>query len=178
MSIRNTLFEMVAIAALMCPAYGQTAGLVMRDAATHQQLSANLKKVEQADPMKRMDVSSGEDPSVKNRPLDLLSQSDIICYNGVATLVPKRAVLASPLNFKDRHAATAGARILSWSEFYAINRGWITTVEVTFDEASGKLPLPEATTKRIGKSTNLIVATYLGGPISVLPVKEIAATTR
>lgn len=152
---------------------------VMRDVATHQQLAQELGQARQKDPMLRMPVSNGEDPSKSVHSLDLVSQSDIICFNGVATLIPKRALLAAPQNLKDRLTVSAGARIVGWSEFYAVNRGWITTEEVSFAQAEGKQLLPEAATKRISKSTNLMVATYLGGPISVMspviapPVTEV-----
>ena len=56
------------------------------------------------------------------------------------------------------------------------NRGWITTVEVSRVQAEGNLAIAEETRERIGKSMNLVVATYMGGPISVLPLKEEAKT--
>lgn len=142
---------------------------IMRDVATHQQLAQKLGQVRQQDPMSKMVVSNGEDPSVSAGPQDLISQSDIICYRGYATLVPKHALLSAPANLKDRLMMSAGARLVSWSEFYAANRGWITTEEVNFDQAQGKQPLPEAVENRLAKSVNLVVATYLGGPISVMP---------
>ena len=49
--------------------------------------------------------------------------------------------------------------------------GWITTVEVSRVQAEGNLALADETAKRIQKSASLIVATYQGGPISVLPLK-------
>ncbi len=151
-------------------ATAQTTGKapVMRDVVTHQQLAQNLRQSQQEDPMKRLETATGEDPSKTNVPKDLMSQSDIICFNGLATLVPKSAILASPANMKDRLAMSPNAKIVGWSEFYVANRGWITTEEVSFNQAAGKLPLSEAVTVQIAKSRNLVVATYQGGPISVL----------
>jgi len=149
--------------------------LTMRDAATHSQLSESLRKLGPRDPMKEFKPTTGEDPSVVNRPQDLLSRSDIVCFGGAATLVPKRAILQIPKNLKDRMVIQPGVRIKTWSDFYAVNRGWITTVEVSRDQAEGRLPLAEETQTRIVKSGNLIVATFQGGPISVLPPKVPAA---
>ena len=160
------MFGMVGLAV------GEPAGKpVMRDAATQEQLVAILRQEKLNDPMKNMAPATGEDPSVVNRPRDLLSDSDILCFDGIATLVPKRAILLSPQNLADRVGFKPGAKILSWVDFYARNRGWITTVEVSRTQAEGNLALPEETQKQMAKGGNLVVATYQGGPISVLPLK-------
>jgi hypothetical protein len=149
----------------------------MRDAATHNELSLALRKADQMDPMKNMVPTKGEDPSLSNRPKDILSDSDIISFKGLATLVPKRAILQIPKNHAGLIKLEPGARIVSWSDFYAANRGWITTVEVSRVQAEGNQPFTEETRKFMGTCRNLIVATYKGGPISVLPLKEPAPET-
>lgn len=142
----------------------------MRDVPTHDDL---VRKAQRAanlvDPMQHLAKAEGGDPSKVNRPDDLLAQSDILCYNGLATLVPKRAILASPAAHQERLAFKPGSKIVSWGDFYQQNRNWITTVEVSRIQAEGKQALAEETSKRIEKSRNLVVATYQGGPISVLP---------
>lgn len=149
-----------------------------RDAATHEQISNALRKSSQKDPMKNLPQSVGDDPSKVNQPVELLAQSDIVCFGGIATLVPKRAILSAPGNQKSRLELQPGVKIVGWQEFYALNRGWITTVEVSRIQAEGNLALPEETQERIGKSKNLVVATYMGGPISVLPLKTPEAATQ
>lgn len=144
---------------------------VMRDAVTHNQLALALRKADQLDPMKNLPPSKGGDPSVVNRPKDILSESDIISFRGLATLVPKRAILQIPKNHAGLIKLEPGARIVSWADFFAANRGWITTVEVSRVQAEGNEPIAEETRKFMGTSHNLIVATYKGGPISVLPLK-------
>ena len=145
---------------------------IMHDAVTHEQLSAALRGSAQHDPMKSLKTETGADPSVVNRPQDLISQSDVVCFGGYATLVPKRAILQIPKNFKDRIHIQPGIQIQSWSDFYAANRGWITAVEVSRVQAEGNKPISQETHKQMVKSGNLIVATYQGGPISVLPLKD------
>ncbi len=145
---------------------------VFRDAATHEEL-ADIRRVASArNPVKEYTPAQGEDPSVANRPADLLSQSDIICFGGFATLVPKRALLHVPAEMKQRLEMQPGAQLCTWSDFFARNRGWIMTVEVTRRQAEGNAALQEETMETISKSRQLIVATYQGGPISVLPLKE------
>jgi hypothetical protein len=140
----------------------------MRDAATHEQLALTLRKSQQEDPMKNMTPTQGEDPS-KNLPKDLISQSDIICFRGMATLVPKRAILQIPESCAERLKIAPGAKIVGWAEFFAANRGWITTVEISRVQAEGKEPLAEDTKTQLTQCQNLVVATFLGGPISMLP---------
>jgi hypothetical protein len=159
--------------ALLAPAvHSQVAGKPqMRDAATHEQLSLAMRKAEQADPMRNMPPAKGGDPTLVNQPQDILASSDIVCFGGDATLVPKRAIMSMPKNLSDRMKFQPGSRIMGWADFYAKNRGWITTIEVSRVQAEGNKALDEEISKKISKSTNLIVATYQGGPISVLPLK-------
>lgn len=143
----------------------------MRDAATHEQLAQSLRQAEQADPMKNLPVSKVADPLVTNRPRSLLGDSDIVSFGGLATLVPKRAILQVPKDFSDRLKLDSGAQLVSWADFYAANRGWITTIEISREQAEGNQPMTGETRKMMSKCRNLIVATYLGGPISMLPAK-------
>ncbi len=143
----------------------------MRDAATHEELALQYRKISQEDPTRKLAVAKGPDPSTANPMKSLLGDSEVLCFNGMVTLVPKRAVLQIPKNMAERLKYQPGAKLLSWAEFYALNRGWITTVEVSRVQAAGNSPMAEVTQKQISKSANLIVATYQSGPISVLPLK-------
>lgn len=158
------------LASLASPSWSQQA-TTMRDAATHDQLALTYRQFAQQNPMREMQPSKGVDPSTVNRPKDIVSESDVICFNGMATLVPKRAILNLPASMKDRLVFQPGVKLVGWMDFYAANRGWINTVEVSRVQAEGNKALNEEIAERIGKSRNLVVATYLGGPISVLPLK-------
>ena len=171
----STEMKSLFVIALLSPfsaGIGTAATPPMRDAATHEQLVGTLRQASQEDPMRKQAPAKGVDPSKVNRPQSLIASSDTICFNGAVTLVPKRAILQMPKNLAERLKYQKGAKLMTWAEFYAVNRGWITTVEVTRVQAEGNTPLAEETTKRIAKSGNLIVATYQGGPISVLPPKQ------
>lgn len=165
------LSVVIAMVALMT-SKGYAEAPVMRDAPTHEQLALQLRIAEQNDPMKKMQPVTTPDPVKANPPKDLISDSDILCFNGYATLVPKRAVLFIPKNLEDHMKFQAGAKILGWLDFYARNRGWITTVEVSRAQAEGNQALDDDATTLISKSSNLVVATYQTGPISVLPPKD------
>ncbi len=174
----TSIFSLVALLPIVAEGQARTTSQPrMRDVVTHEQLALAFRKAEQKDPMRVMTAAEGEDPSKSNQPINLLENSDIISFGGLATLVPKRAILATPTNHKQRLGIQPGVRIVGWAEFYAKNRGWITTVEVSRVQAEGNLPIAEETQERIGKSSNLVVATCLGGPISVLPAKVTEPAT-
>jgi hypothetical protein len=156
-------------------AWSQKAGQ-MRDAATHDELTMAHRRAAQQDPMRDMQPAKGEDPSVANQPKDILSRSEIICFNGTAALVPKRAILHVPAAMQGRLKFLPGSTLVTWKEFLTLHRGWISTVEVSRQQAEGNEALKEEISTRISKSSNLVVATYMGGPISVLPLKVPAET--
>lgn len=145
----------------------------MRDVATHDTLSRTLQAANNRDPMLDVKISEVSDPSKNAVQTDILDRSDIISFNGLTTLVPKRAILTLPEALASRVGTHApGHRIVHWSEFLIANRGWITTLEVSRAQAEGNAPLPTESRERISKSSAMIIATYQGGPISVLPLKE------
>ena len=144
---------------------------VMRDAATHEELSATLRVAINKGPLAELKPAPGPDPSKVNIPESIVATSDFLSFAGRATLVPKKAILHIPANMVDRVKHQPGSTVQTWSEFYAMNRAWITTVEVSRVQAEGNEPLAEDLLKRNAKSGSVVVATYQGGPISVLPLK-------
>jgi hypothetical protein len=144
-----------------------------RDAATHEKLVEKHRQTLANKTLGTPVSRDRPDPTKENQPRDLIASSDVISFNGLTTLVPKRAILRLPPQFRDRidnHQPTNG--IVNWLEFYRHNRGWITTVEVTRAQAEGREPFAEALIEQLEKNPNMIVATYSTGPISVLPLKE------
>ena len=143
----------------------------MQEAMTHEQLVLQYRKAQLDDPMKKLEKATGEDPSVVNRPPSLLATSDFITYGSLTTLVPKKAIIRVPKNLAERVNSANLTRFVSWVDFHAANRGWITTIEVSRIQAEGNAPLAEETQKHMEQVGNLVVATYQGGPISLLPLK-------
>jgi hypothetical protein len=155
--------------------HAQTAKVTMRDSASHTQLSNSLRMAQQKDPIRDLGPAIGkveEDPAKRNASRDLIKDSTILCFRGYLTLVPKRAVLHLPEKLADRFKEQPNIKVQSWQDFYLANRGWIRTVEVTREQAMGLAPLSEDLVETFAKSTSAVVATFKGGPISVLPLKE------
>jgi hypothetical protein len=141
----------------------------MRDAATHGQLVKIYSKALENSPAARFAPATGPDPSTAQPVRDLVSDSDILCFNGNATLVPKGAILNIPASAASRvNHYQDGSKLLTWQQFQEINRGWITTFEVTRREAEGMDEMNEQAVERFRKTNNLVVATFSGGPIAVL----------
>lgn len=161
----------IILCAFVIIAHGVSAQTEMRDAATHEQLQKKSQAAVVRDPMKKLLPANEPDPA-KGNPKDLISQSDILCFDGIFTLVPKRALLAIPMNLKDRTQLAEAAKLVGWADFHANNRGWITTVEVTREQAEGNSPIDEDVLSSFKQSTKVVVATYQGGPISILPSKN------
>ena len=129
---------------------------------------AELQKQEQANQKEANVVRPGEESIIK--------QSEILHDGTHWTMVPKNAVLHVPAQMKPRVGTKPLGTLLSWSDFLIANRGWISTEEVSFDQAAGNKPLPEAKVEFWKNQTSVIVATYQGGPISVKRI-EPATTT-
>ena len=157
-------------------------GLEFRNAATHDQLVNTMKTARQQDPMKQLKIKPlDEDPSVVNQPKDFVENSTVLCFNGIATFVPKQAIINLPERLKSRTTLAKGAQVKNFADFAAANRGWVSTIEVKLEQALGKEPLDENKQKWLAQSGRVVIATYQGGPVTVLPYvdrsEEIAKAT-
>lgn len=132
-------------------------------AVQKRQMAAGGDPIHGVTPIEKADFKQIEAPG------DILDRSDFITANGLVTLVPKRAILHIPAEYKENIKASAEARLVSWAEFLVANRGWIETYEVTRKQAEGKREIAEERWANFTESKKLVVATLLGGPISVLP---------
>ena len=146
----------------------------MRDAATNEQLQKKVDANAKVNPLAQMKVKDLKDlpDPTKVKPKDLLATSDFLSARGFSTLVPKRAILHIPKKLQSRIKFEEGSKLVIWPQFYRGNRGWIKTMEVTHAQARGEEPFDEKVVENMRESTVVIVATYKGGPISVLPYKD------
>lgn len=166
----------LAVGLLIHAAPADEQKMVMRDAVSHEDLvevASEEKAAGTADPMSvfRLAETAGEQAS-KPEPSSLISRSEILTLGGKATLVPKRAVIHIPDQYKGRLSLSPGVRIVTWTEFYAMNRGWIDTVDIDRKVAEGLEQLPEEFAERFSKRGKVVVATLLGRPVSVMPYVE------
>jgi len=149
----------------------------MSEVPTHDDIVTAARTAREKNPPPVFKPLEGEDPSVVNRPQDLLSSSDLFSYLGQATLVPKKAVLHFPKELESRGGFKEGSKFVAWIDFFAANRSWIRTVTVSRAQAEGREPMDEETVKSFAKEKRLVVATYQEGPISVNRYEDPAAKT-
>ena len=152
------------------------AAAATQDAKRHDQLiplKTNAKLAEAAF-FEKFQPSELPDKSNEQEKKDIVAESDILCFRGAATLVPKRAVIHVPERLKTRLQLAPGAKLMTWSEFFAVNRSWISVIEVSIEEATGEKPFEEKRQEWLDTNSKVIVATLRRGPVSVLPLKESA----
>lgn len=179
--MKTTSIAILALVSLITVSQGQDSAAPldrppMRKAPTNEELIVQLRTSQQemAVAAASKPASSTVDTRANQPPPDLFDTSDILCYNGAFTLVPKTAVLQFPKNLADRLKVQPGAKVQSWLDFYTANRNWITTVEVTKSQAAGAQALSEQTTEHMTKCGKLVVATFRGNPVSLHPVPRPA----
>jgi hypothetical protein len=142
-----------------------------KEAPKHADIDGAFKRALRENPMKNLPPKAGEGDAEVAAPVDLIASSDILCHRGKATFVPKRSILVRPRSLEGRLALVKNSQIVTWADFFKLNRDWIKTIEVTRVQAEGGEPLSEDAYEMLEGSKILVVATYKGGPISMLPLK-------
>jgi hypothetical protein len=138
-----------------------------------------LAGLRQATPMDRLAKPAvAKAPLARKGPESLFEQSLILNDGAHWTLLPQGAVLSLPESLKARLIAKPSGEFLTWTDFLTLNRGWITTHEVSIDQAAGNDPLSAERSAFLNKLNKVVVAVHRGGPISVLPPKETLASTQ
>lgn len=137
---------------------------------------ANLQK---RDPMIRL-VKPAENEAKVARPENqsIIRESSVLHDGRNWTIVPNGAVVHIPSALKARVNARPVGTLLAWTDFLTRNRGWITTTEVSFDQAAGNEALPAERAAFLAKQDKIVVAVHQSGPISVRVAKETPTLTK
>jgi hypothetical protein len=136
-----------------------------------------LQQQQGANPMDAIQQTPEGKPAVapQKEEQSIIRQSMILHDGKNWTLVPKGAVVFLPTALKNRVDVKPVGRLLPFAEFLVHNRSWITTNEVTFDQAAGNDSLPAERVEFWAKQDKVVIATHQSGPISVA-VKTPPAT--
>lgn len=130
--------------------------------ATANERTATLKPQEGSGNVKHPSQSS------------ILEGSDVLRSGGYWTFVPKGAVLIVPEKYQDRVNQGQGGDFINFSKFAVKNRGWITTHEVTLDQARGDEEIGEKTREVLEGNGRVVISTLRGGAISIRTPKKSA----
>jgi hypothetical protein len=138
-----------------------------------------LAKLQQTSPMAALQQPAGESAKVI-RPAgqSIIKQSSILHDGTHWTLVPKGAVVHTPEAMKGKVDVKPVGTLLSWSDFLLKNRGWITTADISFDQAAGNEPVPAERAAFWAKQDKIVVAVHQNGPISVQIATQLPALTQ
>lgn len=151
-------------------------GVVFRDVITDEELVERNRKAALEKQNRKFIPAEGEDATKVNKVKSLLERSDVISFNGYTTLVPKRSIIHIPDGYQQRiNNHKKGSKLVGWLEFLRLNRGWVSTVELTFAQAKGEEEIPPNLKESFQTGGNLVVAVFQAGPITVAPPKSEAS---
>jgi hypothetical protein len=145
----------------------------------HRITPEELLKLQHGTPMTRLEKPA-QGPTAVNRPSgqSIIKESVILNDGKSWTLIPKGAVIFLPEAMKSRVNAKPVGTLLPWTDFLTQNRAWITTNDVSFDQAAGTEALPAERVAYWTKQTKIVIATHRQGPISVRVASENLTITQ
>ena len=127
-----------------------------------------LAKLQKNSPMTSLkQPAKDEVPTARPAGQSIIKQSSILHDGANWTLVPKGAVIFTPAPLKGRVDVSPVGTLLPWADFLAKNRGWITTTDISFDQAAGNQPMPAERAAFWAKQDKIVIAVHQNGPISV-----------
>jgi hypothetical protein len=127
-----------------------------------------LADLQKRDPMIRLVQPKADEVKVA-RPVNqsIVKESTILHDGRNWTMVPNGAVVHLPESMKSHVNVKPVGTLLPWADFLAKNQSWITTDEVSFDQAAGNEELPAERAISWTKHDKIVVAVHQHGPISV-----------
>lgn len=138
-----------------------------------------LAKLQKNSPMTSLkQPAKDEVPVTRPAGQSIIKQSSILHDGTNWTLVPKGAVIFIPAPLKGRVDVSPVGTLLSWADFLAKNRGWITTTDVSFDQAAGNQLMPAERAAFWAKQDKIVIAVHQNGPISVRIAPESPTLTQ
>lgn len=138
----------------------------------------DLTRLQKVSPVTTLEKPAADAVPVQKEEPSIVKDSVILHDGKNWTLVPKGAVIFLPPAQKDRVDVKPVGTLLPFPEFAVQNRSWITTNEVTFDQAAGAESLPAERTAFWGKQDKVVIAVHQGGPISVKVSAPAPATAQ
>lgn len=115
--------------------------------------------------------AKGSDQQAKPKLAHVYQNAHILANRGLHTVVPLRSIIYLPTKDKANLVEIPSGKFRFWPDFLAKNRSWLTTYEVTLDQAKGLKPIPEEKIEELAKINRTVIATYRRNPISVRPPK-------
>ncbi len=138
-----------------------------------------ILKLQKSSPMSNLQQPAQREVAAIRPAEQSIIKESVILHDGTSwTLVPKGAVVFIPNALKNRADAKPVGTLLSWTDFLVMNRSWITTTDISFDQAAGNLPIPAERATFWAKQDKIVVAVHQSGPISVHTAAESRTLTK
>ena len=126
---------------------------------------AELARLQALDPMARFERPAAPAPAAAQ---SIIRQSTLLHDGrGHWTMVPAGALVHVPEALRPRVVQAPAGSLLPWLDFLALNRTWLTTTEVSLEQAAGQQGLPAERSEFWLKQDKIVVAVHRGGPISL-----------
>ena len=91
---------------------------------------------------------------------------------GLCTRIPKESILHLPGKYRASVGQRPEGRQVNWIEFLSANRSWLKHQNVTWAQVLGTAPLARTTLDSLAIEGRLVIATYQGGPVTVVSPSE------
>lgn len=157
--------------ALLLPGLGVAAP--MKDRISSEELTE--RRLASESELNVLEKNVSEARVIRAGEQSIIAQSVILSDGSNWTLVPKGAILFLPESQNSKINTRPVGNLVPWKEFLRLNHAWVSAEEVTLRQAEGVQPLDERRVEFWSKNQKVIVATYLGGPISHIAPKTEAA---
>lgn len=127
-----------------------------------------LAKLQQGTPMVRLETPAQGEAAVSRPDAPSIIKQSVVLNDGKNwTLIPKGAVIFLPQGMESRVNASPVGTLLPWNDFLTQNRAWITTNDVSFDQAAGTKALAPERVAYWATQKKIVIATHRQGPISL-----------
>lgn len=136
----------------------------MKDITTPEEMAARMRSGQVA-PLPGEPVT-GETRVINKAPEGIFETSQMLAANGKWTLVPKGAVLYVPPSMQTYVTTSPSGTLVPLQEFIAANRQWLTTEEISIEQAAGQEALKPDAQKNWTGVNKVVVATHQGGAVS------------
>lgn len=158
-----TIVLLLGIVAATSIVSAQSARDVVSEEALRQQVAAT--------PTLKSHLTSKARPLTSRAPAieSSLWKNSIILTDGEKfTIVPVGAILHLPTELRAHVVAQPQGDFTFWPSFLKRNTAWLTGKEVSLTLSRGNTREANALLKSLARDPHLVVATYKGGPITVL----------
>ena len=128
--------------------------------------SETIARLRQNDPMIRMEKpSTSTPPIVRPEETSLVKESTILHDGSNWTMVPNGAVIHLPESQRGHINARPVGNLMSWRDFLAKNSAWLSTRDISFDQAAGNEKVSSSQLAEWREGEKIVIAVHQKGPI-------------